>query len=269
MNGGGSTPALFTRQYGEGEPLILVHGLLATGEVFEPVIESFARRHRVIVPDMRGHGRSFRLPGPYTAERMAKDLAELLDAEGVESVGVLGYSQGGTVAQRFARDYPDRTRYLMLVCTYTSHHLSVRQRIENVLLLRMLERFGAGTVAWTIASIALTATRAGIRGRHPLPLDRARRIGEILASNDTERMIEATRAMTDFDSREWLGQIACPTLVVCGSRDLVAPRSRCEMLAKYIRGSQLCVVERQGHSLPWTDPEELVKLTERWLSSLP
>ncbi len=193
-----------------------MHGLLATGEIFEPAIGPFAQRHTVIVPDMRGHGRSSHLAGPHTAERLSKDLVELLDAEGVESAGVLGYSQGGAVAQRFARDYPERIRHLVLVCAYVSHRLSVWQRLENALLLRVLERFGARTATRMIVSLALVATRVGIRGRHHLALDRARRIGEIMASNDTERMIEATRAMTGFDSREWLGRIACPTLVVCG-----------------------------------------------------
>ncbi len=49
---------------------------------------------------------------------------------------------------------------------------------------------------------------------------------------------------------------------------MAAPKSRCEMLAQYIKDSQLCVVEGQGHLLPWADPEQLAELTERWLRSL-
>ncbi len=45
-------------EHGSGSPLLLVHGLMVTGEMFEPVIEQFALRHRVIVPDLRGHGQS-------------------------------------------------------------------------------------------------------------------------------------------------------------------------------------------------------------------
>jgi hypothetical protein len=56
----------FTEQ-GSGPPLLLVHGLMVSGEMFEPVVKHFAARHRVIVPDLRGHGRSRGLPPPYTA----------------------------------------------------------------------------------------------------------------------------------------------------------------------------------------------------------
>lgn len=49
---------------GSGPPLVLVHGVMVTGEMFEPVLEQLAARHRVIVPDLRGHGRSRALPRP-------------------------------------------------------------------------------------------------------------------------------------------------------------------------------------------------------------
>ena len=71
---------------------------MITGEMFEPVIERFAIQHRVIVPDLRNHGRSRGLPPPYTATQLASDLSRLLDHLGIESTAVLGYSQGGAIA---------------------------------------------------------------------------------------------------------------------------------------------------------------------------
>ena len=64
-------PAGFT-EHGAGPPLLLVHGVMITGEMFAPVLDHFAARHRVIVPDLRGHGRSRALPPPYTVERLAR-----------------------------------------------------------------------------------------------------------------------------------------------------------------------------------------------------
>ncbi|MFF2029235.1 alpha/beta fold hydrolase [Arthrobacter sp. NPDC058192] len=52
---------------GTGGPLLLVHGLMVTGEMFEPVLERLSARHRLVIPDLRGHGRSRGLPPPYTA----------------------------------------------------------------------------------------------------------------------------------------------------------------------------------------------------------
>lgn len=69
---------------GSGPPLLLVHGVMITGEMFQPVLDRLAARHRVIVPDLRGHGRSRRLPPPYTVAQLAVDLSRLLDHLGID-----------------------------------------------------------------------------------------------------------------------------------------------------------------------------------------
>jgi len=124
--GGGASPALFARRRGEGRPLVLLHGLLVSGELFAPVLDALAARHHLIVPDLRGHGRSAHLPGPDTVEQLADDIALLLDTLGMGQADVLGYSQGGAVAQQFARAHPGRVRRLVLACTYAHNALSPR-----------------------------------------------------------------------------------------------------------------------------------------------
>ena len=81
---------LYFTERGSGPPLLLVHGLMITGEMFDPVIDELATRHRVIVPDLRGHGRSRGLPPPYSARQLAADLARLLDDLAIGSTAVLG-----------------------------------------------------------------------------------------------------------------------------------------------------------------------------------
>jgi len=66
--------------FGAGQPLLLLHGLMATGDMFRPVLAELAAQHRLIVPDLRGHGRSANLPGPYTTRQMADDLERMLDS---------------------------------------------------------------------------------------------------------------------------------------------------------------------------------------------
>ena len=101
------------------------------GAMFEPVLDAFAASHRVIVPNLRGHGRSRHLPPPYTAARLAQDLADLLDHLGVASTDVVGYSQGRAIAQQFALDHATRCRRLVLACTYAYNMATVRERIEG------------------------------------------------------------------------------------------------------------------------------------------
>lgn len=89
-----SPERLYFTERGSGPPLLLVHGLMVTGDMFAPVVDRFATTHRELVPDLRGHGRSRALPPPYTAGQLAADLAGLLQQLGIASAAVLGYSQG-------------------------------------------------------------------------------------------------------------------------------------------------------------------------------
>src|ERR1700682_3746080 len=115
MRTGRTSPdMLYCTDRGSGPPLLLVHGLMVSGEMFDTVVDQFARRHRVIVPDLRGHGRSRNLPPPYTVRQLAADLSRLLDHLGIESTAVLGYSQGGAVAQQLALDHPEQCHRLVL-----------------------------------------------------------------------------------------------------------------------------------------------------------
>jgi pimeloyl-ACP methyl ester carboxylesterase len=104
---------------------------MVTGDMFEPVIEHLAARHRVIVPDLRGHGRSRRLPPPYTAAQLASDLSHLLDNLGIDSTAVLDYSQGGAIAQQLVLDYPKRCDHLVLACTYAFNMATFREKLEG------------------------------------------------------------------------------------------------------------------------------------------
>jgi pimeloyl-ACP methyl ester carboxylesterase len=131
----------FTEQ-GSGPPLLLLHGVMATGEMFEPVMEHFAARHRVIVPDLRGHGRSRFLPPPYTVPQLAADLSRLLDHLRIDSASVLGYSHGGAIAQQLVFDDPMRCGHLVLACTYAFNMATLRERIEGHVVPLLIDVLG-------------------------------------------------------------------------------------------------------------------------------
>jgi pimeloyl-ACP methyl ester carboxylesterase len=101
---------LFYRTYGakRGTPIVLIHGATADGMTdwgaLAPVL---GLRHRVIVPDCRGHGRSSNPSGGYSFARMASDIAGLVRGLGIERAHVVGHSNGGNVALVLAREHPD------------------------------------------------------------------------------------------------------------------------------------------------------------------
>jgi pimeloyl-ACP methyl ester carboxylesterase len=252
------TPILYER-LGGGEPLLLVHGLMATGEIFGPVIDAFARRHTVVVPDMRGHGRSMHLEGPLTVEQHVRDLIRVIDHLDIVGTNVLGYSQGGAVALQIAHDHPERVRRLVLVNTFAHNGLTVRERLENRVSLWALRLLGTGT-------LARIAARAVAGEGKPLTLEQARRLREMMASSNRKRSVEEMRAMISFDARPWLEAIPSPALIIRGSEDTAVPRPHAEMLADGIQDAQLVVIGGAGHALVWTHPKELVEEVERWLN---
>lgn len=247
----------FFVERGSGPPLLLVHGAMITGEMFEPVLDHFAARHRVIVPDLRGHGRSRALPPPYTVAQTAADLSRLLDQLGIPSCEVLGYSQGGAVAQQLALDDPARCRRLILACTYAYNPLTLRETIEGHLVPLLIRVLGMPRFARFVITLGLTR------------VDKARAswIVGLMADQDPAKMIAAWRGAMAFDNRARLGEIACPTLIIAGARDNAVPMHHATMLHGGIRGSELTVVDHADHAMIWERPSDFARVVDRFLDA--
>lgn len=104
---------------GEGPLLVLTHGFAGPTADWPPVIEELARRCRLLLYDVRGHGRSSAPEDPdaYSMPIFARDLAGLLDALGIERAHVGGVSMGGMITAQFAVDFPGRCRSVLLMDT--------------------------------------------------------------------------------------------------------------------------------------------------------
>jgi 3-oxoadipate enol-lactonase len=252
-----STDRLHYTEHGSGPPLVLVHGVMITGEMFAPVVDALAARHRLIVPDLRGHGRSRHLPPPYTVPQLAADLARLLDHLGIESAAVLGYSQGGAVAQQLVLDDPRRVTRLVLACTYSYNMATLRETIEGHVAPWLISLLGMPRFARLVIS-------QGLKG---VEKTRAAWVVGLIADQDPSLMIAAWRAAMAFDSRRRLGEIACPTLVVAGADDHAVPFHHAKMLHDGIRGSQIVVIDRADHALIWMRPDELVRVAGEFLEA--
>ncbi len=249
---------LHCEMHGQGNPLILLHGLAVDGRMFEAVVPILALHHQTVVPDLRGHGRSARLPGPYTVVQMVKDLEIVLETLRVPSTVALGYSQGGAVAQALVRAQPSRVTGLVLVCTYAHNPISRQERMEARLMPTLFRIIGSRGMGSLMAALPRAA------GGPPLDAPSRLRLKSMMASNDARTVAEVARDAMAFDSRPWLGEIRCPTLVIAGAEDKAVPRHHALMLIRGIPGSELRLVEGGGHTMIWTHPAELVRLVEEW-----
>lgn len=248
---------LYVTDQGDGPPVVLIHGLMATGEMFRWLAEPLADRYRLIVPDLPGHGRSATAPGPYTVEAMAARVAAALEDRGIHDAHVMGYSHGGTVAQQLARDAPHLMRSLALVATYAYNIATRRERIEGWLAPHMVRLLGT-------RRLAALVIRPGTGGGPPLAPEHITWLRDMLAGNDAAIMALAAAELSRFDSRPWLNQLRVPTLVVSGGLDKAIPAHHAMMLAHGIPAARVATIAEAGHTMIWTHPRRLAQILAAW-----
>jgi 3-oxoadipate enol-lactonase len=250
-------PDIHFRECGSGPPLLLIHGLLATGVMFDPVADALARHHRLIIPDLRGSGKSRHLPPPLSAKQQAEDLARLLDYLDIQSADVLGYSHGGAIAQQFALDHPARVNRLVLASTYAHNMVTIRERLEGRLVPLLIRLLGMRRLATYVLTL----------GMKQIPAERTKGIIDMIADQDRDSMIATWKQAMAFDSRSRLTEIACPTLIIAGADDNAVPMHHPTMLHEGIKDSRLVMVEQADHAMIWTSSERLVQVVEAFVQS--
>jgi len=246
---------------GSGPPLLLVHGLGMSGGMFEPVVDPLAKRHRLIIPDLRGCGKSRGMPPPYSVQQQAADLAALLVHLGIDSADALGYSQGGPVVQQIALDYPAKVRRLILSNTYAYNMATVRETIEGHLVPILFRLLGVRLFVRLLIS----------HGLKNIPKDRSAWVASLIARTwgeaDPKSLALAWREAMAFDSRSRLREIRCPTLVIAGSDDDAVPMHHATMLHEGIVGSALVLIQGADHAVMWARPGEWLNTVGAFLDS--
>jgi 3-oxoadipate enol-lactonase len=247
---------IFFRIEGEGEPLLLLHGVMAAGAMFDPLVELLRDRFRMLIPDLRGHGKSGDLDGPYDVAALASDLDTVLAEARFNRCAVMGYSHGGAVAQQFARTRPASVGRLILACTYACNVSTPRERLECTAFLALLRLFSPGT----LAKLIFRPSKPQATGAKELTGEQVAWMRSILAANRAPAMRGAVRGVMTFDSRPWLKEITAPTLVVGGAHDDAVPRHHFDALVSGIPGATGRLVDRAGHTLVWTHTPEFADI---------
>lgn len=105
---------LFSREFGQGSPVVILHGLFGFSDNWQTIAKALADHHLVITPDLRNHGRSPHVP-THTYPEMADDLQVFLEQHWVFKTAFVGHSMGGKVAMQFALHHPDMVERLVVV----------------------------------------------------------------------------------------------------------------------------------------------------------
>lgn len=187
---------------GSGQPMILLHGGLGSGEMFGPVLPVLAEHHQVITPDLQGHGRTADIDRPIDIRLMADDIAALIDHLGLEQPAVVGYSLGGGVAFQTAVKYPGKVRRLVSMSAH------IRRDAIPPEMLAQQEQVNAAAAEF----LKDTPMYQLYQQVAPHPADFPRlldKMGESMAQ--------------DFDFSEEVRGLHVPTLIVAADADMAPP----------------------------------------------
>lgn len=237
--------------------IVLIHGLSEERSVWERQA-SFLRHHmNVIAYDVRGFGASPVGAGNGTVHQMADDLAQIISTHGSGESGpvyLCGFSMGGVISQRFALDFPDMCRALILI---SSSCVVGRAGVEYFTQrLGEIEAGGIAKLNETNASDARGCFAPNKESNKPLIAEyRVLRVGAV---RDVNGYLNAGRAMLRLNSEpmiQELGAITHPTLVVAGEHDPYCPPKASEMIAEGIPNAEMRVIPDVGHCLHWEAPE--------------
>jgi pimeloyl-ACP methyl ester carboxylesterase len=251
------------RSAGDQGPLVLlVHGITGCAATWDPVTERLARDHRVLVPDLLGHGDSAKPRGDYSLGAHAAGLRDLLIALGEERATVVGHSLGGGIAMQFAYQFAQRVERLALV---SSGGLGR----EVSLLLRAAALPGAGRVLpliaapWLLDAGAATARalgRVGLRAGSDLS-GMAQGIASLGSVEARAAFVATVQSVIDpggqrvnASDRLYLAA-EVPTLIVWGERDPMIPVAHAHAAHAAMPGSRLELFEAAGHFPFHDDPE--------------
>jgi pimeloyl-ACP methyl ester carboxylesterase len=241
-----------TIELGSGSPIVFVHGLSGAWPNWLEQLPVLAHEHHVITLDLPGFGHS-----PMPAQRISiPGYARLLDALlgqlDIDAAAVVGNSMGGFIAAELAITAPQRVERLVLVSAagISTHDLRTQRAVPR---LRRVERILAASGAW-VASRSDTVTRRprlreaalNVVVRYPDRLSGAL-AAELVRGAGKPGFIQGLEATIDYDVRDRLPGVACPTLIVWGDRDRLISVGDADVFAELIPDSRKVIFEDTGH----------------------
>jgi pimeloyl-ACP methyl ester carboxylesterase len=233
----------------EGPPVVFSHGAGGSHQHWLYQVRDLTRSPTYGL-DLPGHGRS-EGPGRDTVSAYGDWLVAFLDAASLEQAVVVGHSMGGAIAQDVALRYPERVAGLGLVGT------GARLRVAPAILDGILQdKEGAVRLICNWAFGPEAPAEMVRLGR--------RQMGETAA----EVLYGDFAACDAFDVMDRLGEIAAPTLVVCGTKDRLTPSKYSVHLRDQIAGATLHLVEGAGHMVMVEKPQAVVQALETFLEKL-
>jgi pimeloyl-ACP methyl ester carboxylesterase len=255
---------------GEGEPLVLVHGLGGAASNWAALAPLLVPKRRVLVPELPGHGGSEALPAAPNLNVFADRIAELAEREGFAPAPVIGHSLGGAIALRLAIRRPESVSSLVLAAAagISSGTRSARYALTITGILKPGRRIAPHRELVTRSPVLKTLVfgRWGAADPQALPAE----VVDAFLSGPARHTdtVSAAKALVRDDLRGDLDRVRCPSLVLWGARDHQLPIGDAFDYARRLRG-RLRVISDCGHLLIGERPDACADAIEEFLAGEP
>lgn len=222
--------------------VLLIHGFPLDSAMWELQLQDLPDVARLIAPDLRGHGRSDSVPGPYSMKLFSDDIVGLLDHLNIDApIVVCGLSMGGYIALDFYRRYPERVAGLILAATRAGADSDEGKAARDTAVAGVRAK---GTGPLVAAMLPKMLTPATMEEDDEI----VDFVKEIMEGASVEGVVGALQAMRDRpDSVADLTEIDVPTLIIHGAGDKLIPLSEAEVMYDAIPDAQLVVVPDAAH----------------------
>jgi pimeloyl-ACP methyl ester carboxylesterase len=230
-----------------GKPLILLHGVTDSLRAWKPFTDALPRSIRAIAVTQRGHGDASKPKDDYGSAAFAGDLAALMDALGVGRAHIVGHSMSTWIAQRFARDYPDRLESMTLICGFLT--LDGNPAVDE--LIGAIDAMGDAIDPAFVRAFQESTVATPLS---PLYLDLV--VAESLkVPPHVWRATFAAMASEKPDP----ARIACRTLLIGGARDELFSDNDRRTLAAVFSNAEEILYPDLGHAPHWEQPASVAR----------
>lgn len=240
---------VYYETYGEGAPLLLLNGIMMSCGSWKEFIEPLSANNTLILLDMLDQGKSDKMTGPYDHAVQVRLVNALLDHLAVEKVGIAGISYGSEIGLEYAIAHPDRVERLMLfnATAATGPWLGDIGTAWNMAA-------GNGE-AYYYTAIPVIYSPKFYKEHNDWMEHRKSVLFPVFSdANFIGSMIRLTDSSANYDVRDSLKDVSCPTLIVSCQQDYLTPMDEQKYLAEHIRDSHYVIIPDSGHASMYERP---------------
>ena len=249
------------KEFGQGAPIIILHGLFGTLDNWQTVAKQLAEEHSVYILDQRNHGRSPHLDR-LDYKLMAEDLQQFMEANWIHQASIIGHSMGGKTAMQFAQDFPDMVQKLIVVDIAPKAYKGGHQQIFEALFALDLSIVDSRKAADQFLETRIPDF--GVRQFLLKNLTRSKDGGYRWKMNLPVIFENYSKILAPIELEEAADM---PTLFIRGGKSDYIQEDDLSLLQSYFPNASLKTVEKAGHWVHAEAPVELIEIVKGFLAT--